>query len=221
MSVERTTLGGDLEISRILTGLWQIADMERDGRTLDPSAAATAMQPYVDAGLTTFDMADHYGSSEVIAGRFRSEHPDQPVELLTKWVPEPGVNSKDDVRAAIELALQRTQSEAIDLLQFHAWRYSDPGWLDCMFELDELRRQGLIRHLGVTNFDTAHLAMLLHTGIPIVSNQVCFSLLDRRARRSMLDLCVAHDVKLLAFGTGYPWPTSPAGRCWRSPGSAA
>ena len=70
-----------------------------------------------------------------------------------------------------------------------------------MFELDELRKEGLIRHLGVTNFDTAHLAMLLHSGIPIVSNQVCFSLLDRRARRSMLDLCIAHGVKLLAFGT--------------------
>jgi aryl-alcohol dehydrogenase-like predicted oxidoreductase/enamine deaminase RidA (YjgF/YER057c/UK114 family) len=146
-------------------------------------------------------MADHYGSSEVIAGRFRSEHPDRPVQLLTKWVPEPGVGSRQDVRAAVERALERTRSDAIDLLQFHAWRYSDPAWLDCIFELDELRREGLIRHLGVTNFDTAHLAMLLHSGIPIVSNQVCFSLLDRRARRSMLDLCLAHDVKLLAFGT--------------------
>ncbi len=201
MSVERTTLGGDLEISRILTGLWQVADMERGGRTLDPGASAEAMQPYVDAGLTTFDMADHYGSSEVIAGHFRSDRPDCPVELLTKWVPDPGVSSREEVRTAVERALERTGSEVIDLLQFHAWRYSDPAWLDCIFELDELRREGLIRHLGVTNFDTAHLAMLLHTGIPVVSNQVCLSLLDRRARRSMLDLCVAHDVKLLAFGT--------------------
>lgn len=201
MPVERTTLGGDLEISRVLTGLWQIADMERGGRELDPAVAARAMQPYVDAGLTTFDMADHYGSSEVIAGHFRSEHPDRPVQLLTKWVPDPGRRSKHEVRAAVERALERTRSDAVDLLQFHAWRYSDPGWLDCMFELDELRREGLIRHLGVTNFDTGHLAMLLHSGIPIVSNQVCFSLLDRRARHSMLDLCVAHGVKLLAFGT--------------------
>jgi len=201
MPVERTTLGGDLQISRILTGLWQVADMERGGRTLDPAAAADAMQPYVDAGLTTFDMADHYGSAEVIAGQFRTDHPGQPVELLTKWVPEPGVSSKEEVRAAVERALARTRSQVIDLLQFHAWRYSDPAWLDCMFELDALRREGLIRHLGVTNFDTAHLAMLLHSGIPIVSNQVCFSLLDRRARGAMLDLCRAHDVKLLAFGT--------------------
>ena len=201
MPVERTTLGGDLEISRILTGLWQIADMERDGRTLDPTAAAKAMEPYVDAGLTTFDMADHYGSSEVIAGRFRTDHPGRPVELLTKWVPDPGLGSRDEVRTAVERALERTRSEAIDLLQFHAWRYSDPAWLDCMFELDSLRREGLIRHLGVTNFDTAHLAMLLHTGIPVVSNQVCFSLLDGRARGSMLELCAAHDVKVLAFGT--------------------
>ncbi len=61
---ERWDLAPDLSISRVLTGLWQIADMERDGRQLDLVATAREMGPYVDAGLTTFDMADHYGSAE-------------------------------------------------------------------------------------------------------------------------------------------------------------
>ena len=63
-------LAPGLRISRVVTGLWQIADMERDDKSVDLDAAAQSMKAYTDAGLTTFDMADHYGSSEEIAGIF-------------------------------------------------------------------------------------------------------------------------------------------------------
>ena len=200
--VERCELAADLSISRVLTGLWQIADMERDGRELDLKAAAAAMVPYVEAGFTTFDMADHYGSAEVIAGLFR-EHYGAAAEtqMLTKWVPSAGTVSRQDVRAAVQRSLDRLQTDRLDLLQFHTWYYADPGWLDCLFWLQELKEEGLIRHLGLTNFDTAHLRIALHSGIEIVSNQVCFSLLDQRARHEMSKLCQESDVKLLAFGT--------------------
>ncbi|MEZ4900357.1 MAG: aldo/keto reductase [Spirosomataceae bacterium] len=51
-----------------MTGLWQVADMERSGTPLDLDQAAKALIPYIEAGLTTFDMADHYGSAELIVG---------------------------------------------------------------------------------------------------------------------------------------------------------
>ena len=200
--VERRELAPGLEISRVLTGLWQIADLERDGRQVDPASTAAAMAPYVAAGLTTFDMADHYGSAEDVAGVFRSGlHDPSAVQLLTKWVPKPGRYTRDDVRAAVQSALDRTRSDGIDLLQFHAWRYSDPGWLDCLFWLQELKEEGLIHHLGLTNFDAAHLGMVLRSGIEVVSNQVCYSLVDRRPSGAMTDLCREHGVQLLAFGT--------------------
>ena len=66
---ETIRLAPDLEISRILVGLWQVADMERDGRALDLDKAASALADYARAGFTTFDMADHYGSAELITGR--------------------------------------------------------------------------------------------------------------------------------------------------------
>ena len=47
----RVALAPDLEISRIVTGLWQVADMERDGRTLDPRGAPSAMLDYARAGF--------------------------------------------------------------------------------------------------------------------------------------------------------------------------
>ena len=192
-SVERCELAPGFTISRALTGLWQIADMERDGRSIDLEATALAMVPYVDAGFTTFDMADHYGSAEVVAGLYRSRvAPNADVQLCTKWVPKPGPVSRHQVRTAVDLALTRLQGRSIDLMQFHAWNYADPRWLDALFYLSELQDVGIIRHLGLTNFDTAHLRIVLHSGIPVVSNQVSYSLVDRRAGGAMAELCVAH-----------------------------
>src|SRR6202035_5047479 len=56
---ERCLLAPGLEISRIVTGLWQIADMERDGTTLDPEVGAAALAEYAASGFDSFDMADH------------------------------------------------------------------------------------------------------------------------------------------------------------------
>ncbi len=195
-------LAPGLSISRIVTGLWQIADMERSGKTLDPETTSKHMNPYADGGLTTFDMADHYGSSEIIAGIFKNNYP-QPdrISLFTKWVPAPGKITKEDVRKSVLLALERMQQTSIDLFQFHAWHYPDPSWLDGLFFINELKKEGLIKHIGVTNFDTAHLRIALASGIPIVSNQVSHSLIDQRANGNMKALCKEYDVKLLAYGT--------------------
>ena len=195
----RTLLAPGLEISRIVTGMWQVADQERGGARLDPAAAADAMDMYADVGLTTFDIADHYGSAEVIAGALAARRGD--VRFLTKWVPEPGVAGAETVAAAVGRALDRLGTDRIDLLQFHAWNHADPSWLDCLFELAEHQAAGRIRHLGLTNCDAVHLNMAVRSGVPIVSNQVCFSLLDRRAAGEMTGVCRRHGVRLLAYGT--------------------
>jgi len=199
---ERCTIAPGLEVSRVLTGLWQVADMERDGNTMDAQAAAAALVPYVHAGLTAFDMADHYGSAELIAGALRSRIGSPGgVQLLTKWVPQPGPVTRDDVRSAVQRALTRLDVERIDLLQFHAWSYDDPSYLDCLFSLQELKREGLIQHIGLTNFDVAHLRIVVRSGIEIVSNQVSFSVIDGRPRVGMTRFCSENGISLLAYGT--------------------
>lgn len=197
-----TELAPDLRISKVLTGLWQIADMEKDGNILDPNVTSLAMAPYVEAGLTTFDMADHYGSAEIIAGTFKNTHPlGKKATLLTKWVPKPCKSSLEETRAAIRISLDRLQTKQIDLMQFHAWSYPDPTWLDQLFWLKELKEEGLIKHIGLTNFDSAHLRIACASGIPIVSNQICHSLIDQRASGEMTQVCQEYGVKTLAFGT--------------------
>ena len=198
--VQRTALAPGLTISRVLTGLWQLADQERDGRTLDLDRTADAMVAYVAAGLTTFDMADHYGSAELVAGIFRSRQSGA-AQYLTKWVPKPGRVARADVRAAVERALRRLRTESIDLLQYHAWNYADPSWLETLYDLQDLKHEGLIGQLGLTNVDTAHLRMVRASGIEVVSNQVSFSLLDQRAAAGLAPYCAASGVRLLAYGT--------------------
>ena len=190
-----------LTSSSVITGLWQIADMERDGRKTDPALLASEMKKYIDAGLSMFDMADHYGSSELITGNLLKNYPDIKGIFLTKWVPDPANISKEETRKAVIRALERMKLDQLPLLQFHAWQYANPNWLDCLWWLEELRSEGLIANIGVTNFDTAHLNMALQTGINISSNQICFSLLDRRAQNGMLDLCMNHNISVYAFGT--------------------
>jgi aryl-alcohol dehydrogenase-like predicted oxidoreductase/enamine deaminase RidA (YjgF/YER057c/UK114 family) len=199
--VEYCELAPDLKISRVLTGLWQIADMERGGRTVNIENAAKSMTPYVEAGFNTFDMADHYGSAEEVVGRFREKYAKGTVHFLTKWVPDPGPKTKQEVRSAVQRSLDRMRTDRLELLQFHAWNYADPSWLDCLFWLQELKEEGLVLHLGLTNFDTAHLSMVVQSGIEVVSNQICFSLLDQRATKGMGDLCLKRGIKILAFGT--------------------
>jgi aryl-alcohol dehydrogenase-like predicted oxidoreductase/enamine deaminase RidA (YjgF/YER057c/UK114 family) len=201
--IDRVELANGLDASRLVCGLWQVADLEREGDTLDPDHAADALQAYVDDGFDTFDMADHYGSAELIASRLLARYPaDRPRPLaFTKWCPEPGLMTADVVRKGVQERLDRLGVEKVDLLQFHWWTFDHLAWLDALHEMNRLQEEGLIGALGVTNFDAAHLALALADGIPLVTNQVSFSLIDRRAAGPLSDLCAKSGVKLLAYGT--------------------
>ena len=138
----RTLLAPGLEISRIVTGLWQVADQERAG-PLDPEAAAGAMLGYARAGFDTFDMADHYGSAELIAGRSlarvgrgASRRERTAPSRSRSGARRPGPMTRDDrASEAVERARARLGVETIDLLQFHWWTFEHPGYLDAMKEL--------------------------------------------------------------------------------------
>ena len=206
-SPDRFRIAPDLDISRVVTGLWQVADMERGGTLLDPQMASTSMLDYARAGFDSFDMADHYGSAEVISGRMlarvkagEAAGANRPT-VFTKWCPTPGPMTRDVVRAGVQRSLDRLGVETIDLLQFHWWSFEHLAWLDALTELAHLKEEGVIRHLGLTNFDTAHLRVAVKNGIPIATNQVCFSVLDRRAADEMSEFCLDNSVCLLAYGT--------------------
>jgi aryl-alcohol dehydrogenase-like predicted oxidoreductase len=195
----------DLRICRILNGMWQVSGAH--GR-IDPAAAVRNMFDYVDAGFTTWDLADHYGPAEDFIGEFRRQlvaargrEALAGMQAFTKWVPRPGRMTRRIVEDNIGRSLRRMDVETLDLLQFHWWEYDDPGYLDALAFLAQLRDEGKIKHLALTNFDTAHLQTIADHGIRVVSNQVQYSLIDLRPEARMVPFCQEHDIGLLTYGT--------------------
>lgn len=198
---DRQRLSDRIDISRALTGLWQVADIEKNGATIDPDTGAGWLADYATAGFDTFDMADHYGSAEIIAGRLLARDLSPRPRVFTKWCPPPGLMTADIVRAGVTERLRRLDVECIDLLQFHWWSFEHPAWLDALHELTRLRDEGLIAELGVTNFDAAHFNLALSDGVPLLTNQVSFSLMDRRAVGDLANVCERHGAWILGYGT--------------------
>ena len=192
-------LSDQLTLRRALGGLWQVADIEKNGNLMDPNVGADHLAAYADAGFDTFDMADHYGTAEVITGALLARGTDATV--CTKWCPTHGPMTSEVVRAGVQERLDRLGVDKVDLLQFHWWSFEHPAWLDALHEMTKLRDEGLIGEIGLTNFDAAHLHLALADGVPIVSNQVPCSLLDRRALGPLSEVCAQWNVKLLCYGT--------------------
>jgi aryl-alcohol dehydrogenase-like predicted oxidoreductase len=195
----------DMGICRLVNGMWQVSGAH--GR-IDPAAALRNMFDYFDAGLTTWDLADHYGPAEDLIGIFRHELLNKrgrealvQVRAFTKWVPQPMRMTRQVVDQAIDRSRQRMNTETLDLLQFHWWEYADPGYLDALHLLMGLKSEGKIRHLGLTNFDTAHLRTIVESGVEVVSHQVQFSLIDRRPEVRMIPYCRERSIWLLPYGT--------------------
>ena len=184
--------------------MWQVSGAH--GR-INPTVALESMFKYLDAGYTTWDLADHYGPAEDFIGEFRrqlistrGQEALSQVQAFTKWVPRPGKMTKALVEKNIDISRQRMGVDCLDLLQFHWWDYRDQSYLDALNYLAQLQTEGKIKHLALTNFDTQHLKIIVENGIKIVSNQVQFSLVDRRPLAQMTEFCQDHNIKLLPYG---------------------
>ncbi|CAL5352629.1 unnamed protein product [Camellia sinensis] len=194
-----------LDICRVVNGMWQTSGGW--GR-IEQDSAVNAMLQYADSGLTTFDMADIYGPAEDLYGifinRVRRERPPEFLETvrgLTKWVPPPVKMTSSYVRQNIDISRKRMDVPSLDMLQFHWWDYSNRGYLDALKHLTDLKEEGKIKTVALTNFDTERLQIILENGIPVVSNQVQHSLVDMRPQQKMAELCQLTGVKLITYGT--------------------
>jgi len=185
--------------------MWQVSGAHGH---IDPTAALKNMFDYLDAGFTTWDLADHYGPAEDFIGELRRQlaatrgtETLASIQAFTKWVPPPGRMTRRIVEDNIARSLRRMGVETLDLLQFHWWEYDDPAYLDALTFLAQLRDEGKLRHLALTNFDTAHLKIIGEHGIRVVSNQIQYSLIDLRPEVQMVPFCQEHNIQLLTYGT--------------------
>ena len=200
----RFQLADGYSFSRIINGGWQLAAGHSES-SLDREELLGHLASLARAGLTTFDCADIYTGVEELLGELRRRLQPDGVEIgiHTKFVPDrgdlPTVNRRY-VERIIHRSLTRLGVERLDLVQYHWWDWKVPGWIDTAVWLDELRREGKIARLGMTNTDVVHLAEVLDAGVPIATNQVQYSLLDRRAQNGMVDFCREQSIELLCYG---------------------
>ena len=175
--------------SGVIRGCWQLSEGHGGGwnreRAFAALDAAAAARPLV------LDCADIYTGVERTIGDWLARRPDiaDDVVVHTKFVPDLNVLStidRDHVRRVVLRSRDRLGVNVLELVQFAWWDLAQPKWVQTAEWLAELREEGIIRNLGVTNFDPASLGALLDAGIPVVSSQVQFSLLDRRPLKGLM-----------------------------------
>jgi aryl-alcohol dehydrogenase-like predicted oxidoreductase len=202
--VPRAELAPGYSVSRLLKGGWQLAGGHG---AIDPAAALSDMDRFVDAGITTFDCADIYTGVEALIGEWLKRRGTSdatvPVQIHTKYVPDLdqlSTHTRADVVRGIDRSLVRLGVDRLDLVQLHWWDYDVPGYVDAAVWLDELRHAGKIRYIGLTNFDQPRLEEILAAAVPVISHQVQYSVLDRRPANGMAARCARDGIGLFCYG---------------------
>ncbi|NQV81569.1 MAG: aldo/keto reductase [Alphaproteobacteria bacterium] len=225
MTVERFEIAPGYDISRLIKGGWHLAGGHGD---VDRDQAIKDMAVFVERGITTFDCADHYTGVEAMIGEFRERYPSLAplVQVHTKFVPDYeklGNVTREYVESIIDRSIQRLKVERLDIVQYYWWDPDGkPGFVDTGLILKDLHDAGKIARIGVSNFNTRQLKMLVDAGVPIATNQPQYSPVDRRPETQLIPYCAAQGIVQLCYGTlsggffsadwlGKPEPLEPLG----------
>jgi aryl-alcohol dehydrogenase-like predicted oxidoreductase len=210
MSTDRvaTVPLGDTEIriTPIGLGTWQWGDrmIWGFGRGYGEADIQAAFFASIEAGMDWVDTAEVYGNgrSERYLGAFLRQAT-VPIILATKFMPYPWRLRRADLLKAARGSLRRLGVDHIDLYQIHHPLPPVPirNWIQA---LAEAHREGLVRAVGVSNYSTRQMLdaqdELARHGLPLASNQVRFSLLDRGPERTgLLAACRQRGITLIAY----------------------
>ncbi len=190
-----------IEITPLIFGTWQAGKKGWVG--VEDQEVIEAMQAALEAGITTFDTAEVYGDgySEELVGKALGQRRDQ-VILATKVFANH--LKADQVIEACENSLKRMQTDVIDLYQIHwpsgAFKSEVVPIGETMGALNQLKEQGKIRAIGVSNFSQAQIEEAMTYG-RIDSLQPPYSLFWRGVEKDLLPYCVEHNLTILAYSS--------------------
>ncbi len=129
--------------------------------------------------------------------------PEKKLRIHTKFVPDLNVLQHIDrkyVENIIDRSLMRLQVECIDLVQFHWWNWEIKNYLPVMDILFQLKAEGKIAEVGLTNVNSMYLKEFSER-FDIASLQAQVSLFDRRAERGLSEFCRKNNIQLFAYGS--------------------
>jgi pyridoxine 4-dehydrogenase len=227
MSIEPTTQPaaaagtvtlGDLTVNRMAFGAMRLTGPGVIGGPDDPENAKAVLRRAVELGVNFIDTADSYGPeiNERQIAEALHPYPDDLViatkgglshERRGEWLQD---GRPERLRAACEGSLQRLRVERIDLYQLHSVDPSVP-LEESVGALAELREEGKIRHVGLSNVDARQLARAREV-VPIVSVQNRYNLADRHSE-GVLEACEREGIAFLPwFPLAFGELTRGAGR---------
>ena len=208
----------DLKVSEIAFGAWAIGGWLWGGA--DSKDAIEAIETAIDNGMTTIDTAAVYGFglSEELVGKAVKGKRDK-TQILTKfgmvWDDTKGkfyfssqdnngkpldiyqYSSKERVIADCEKSLRRLGTDYIDLFQIH-WPDVTTPISETMEALQILTKQGKIRAGAVCNYSAEQMDEAIKT-LPIASNQVPYSMVNRKIENDVVPFCIANNIGILAY----------------------
>lgn len=206
--LRRTQLGRTgLEITRVGFGAWAIGggDWEFGWGAQDDEESIATIRHALEQGINWIDTAAAYGfgRSEELVGR-ALEGLDEVPHIFTKCslLEGPGRTvahslKRDSILREAEASLKRLRVDAIDLYQIH-WPNPaaeiEEGWA----ALAELREQGLVRHIGVSNFDSEQLRTIGQIA-PVETLQPQYSLIERDVEREILPFCEQEGIGVIVY----------------------
>jgi pyridoxine 4-dehydrogenase len=197
-------IGGDLTVRRLGFGAMRLTGRGIWGPPRDRDEAKAVLRRAIELGVNFIDTADSYGphvSEELIAEALHP-YPEDLVIATKGGLERPGPGQwpsnarPDHLKEVCDGSLRRLRLDEIPLYQLHR---PDPrvAYEDSVGALVELKKQGKIRHIGVSNVTEAELKVA-QSLTPVVSVQNRYNLADRSSE-SMLDLCEQESIAFL------PW----------------
>ena len=194
-----------VEITQIGFGSWAIG-----GNTWGPQddgEAIGAIRRAVELGMNWVDTAAVYGlghSEELVAQALKGvPEPDRPY-VFTKcsliWDENGDVHNvlkKDSVKRECEESLQRLQTDVIDLYQIH-WPNPDEDIEEGWEAMAELKEEGKVRRIGVTNFDVEQMERIREIA-PVETLQPPYNMLKRGIEDEILPYCQENDIGVIAY----------------------
>lgn len=201
--METRTLGtSEVKITPIIMGTWQAGKSQWVG--IEDAETRQAIRAAFDAGITTIDTAEVYGNghSEQIVAEALADAPRERVVYASKVFANH--LKYNQVIEACHSSLKNLQTDYIDLYQIH-WPSgsfgSEPVPVEeTMGALNELKQQGKIRAIGVSNFSRAQLESAAQYG-RIDSLQPPYSLFWRQVEQDAMPYCLAHNISILAYSS--------------------
>ncbi|MGI0483438.1 aldo/keto reductase [Geminocystis sp. CENA526] len=200
--MEKRQLGNsDIYITPIIMGTWQTGKRMWVG--IEDAESIKAIRQAVESGITTIDTAEVYGEghSEKIVGEALKDVRDKVIYATKVFANH---LKYDDVITACHNSLTNLQTDYIDLYQIHwpsgSWNSDIVPIEETMSALNDLKQQGKIRSIGVSNFSREQLAEALEYG-EIVSIQPPYSLFWRGVEKNIQPYCMEKNISILAYSS--------------------